>query len=586
MQQYSELLRTILEKRGIKTKEEAETFLNPDYERNFHDSFLMKDMEKACVKLFEVVENKEKVVIYADYDCDGIPGAVILKDLFKKINFTNYEVYIPMRNSEGYGLNDKAIEEFIKNKVKLLITVDLGITAISEIAKAEVGGIDVIITDHHLPKQELQNIKNFSAFALGDKRTGDPRLPNSFYSEFLLPKAFAILNPKVDEYPEKMLCGAGVVFKFVQGFIKKYGEYYKIKEGWEKWLLDMAGLATLSDLVPLIGENRAITYFGMKVLKKSPRPGLQKILSKMKIDQKYLTEDDIGFMITPRLNAASRMDDPMRAYELLSTEDEGEAGAIADHLSKINDDRKTMVMSIMREVNKKFEKREIKEVIVTGNGEWRIGVLGIVASKIVEEYKKPVFVWGKDENDIIKGSCRSDGSVSLVELMTETKEFFLDFGGHEGAGGFSVDGEKIHFLEEALSSSFHKVKKETKEEEIPYDIHTILNEVNIKNWRELEKLAPFGLANPKPIFLFEGVKIDNIKKFGKNGSGEHLEITFSDKSIENNKNKIKGVSFFSNQDSFKVKLEENKKVNLLANFDMSRFKNKEELRLRIIDITP
>ncbi|MFA6585897.1 MAG: single-stranded-DNA-specific exonuclease RecJ [Candidatus Paceibacterota bacterium] len=553
MQRYHELLRAILEKRGIKTEKEAEIFLNPDYERDLHDPFEMKDMEKACVKLFETIEAKEKIVIYADYDCDGIPGAVILEDLFKKIGFKEYEVYIPGRNSEGYGLNLSAIEQFVSKGVKLLITVDLGITAVSEIAQAEVGGMDVIVTDHHLPHA-------------------------------VLPKAFAILNPKVDKYPDKMLCGAGVVFKFVQGFIKKYGEFYKIKEGYEKWLLDMAGLATLSDLVPLLGENRAIAYFGMKVLRKSPRPGLQKLLAKMNIDQKYLTEDDVGFMIAPRLNAASRMDDPRRAYELLSTSDEIEAGTIANHLSKINDDRKTMVTSIMREVNKKFEKREMREVIVIGNPLWRVGVLGIVAGKIVEEHKRPVFVWGKDENDLIKGSCRSDGSVSLVELMTETSEFFTEFGGHEFAGGFTVSGDKVHFLEEALSVSFHKVKRDKIENEIIYDVKSDLSIVNMKNWREIEKLAPFGLGNPKPIFLFENVKIENIKKFGKNGSGEHLEITFSDKSNEQNKNKIKGVSFFSNSDSFDVPLVVDKKINLLATFDLSRFRGREELRLRVEDI--
>lgn len=585
MQRYSDLLRKILEKRGIKTEEEAEIFLNPEYERDLHDPFKMRDMEKACVKLFEVIENKEKIVIYADYDCDGIPGAVILQDLFKKINYENYEIYIPGRNNEGYGLNSSAVSQFIEKKVKLLITVDLGITAISEVAQAELGGIDVIITDHHLPKQKTQDVKNSPAFALGDKKTGDPRLLNFSYPEFFLPKAYAILNPKVDDYPEKMLCGAGVVFKFVQGFIKKYGEFYKINEGWEKWLLDMAGFSTLSDLVPLTGENRAITYFGMKVLRKSPRPGLQKLLSKMKIDQKYLSEDDVGFMLAPRLNAASRMDDPMKAYELLSIGDEVEAGMIADHLSKINYERKNMVVSIMRDVNKNFEKRKIegdlREVIVIGNPLWRVGVLGLVASKISDEHKKPVFVWGKDENDVIKGSCRSPGSVSLVELMTENNDLFLDFGGHEFAGGFSIDGEKIHFLEEALSVSFHKLKRDKIDEEIIYDIKSDLSIVNMKNWREIEKLSPFGLANPKPIFLFENVKIENIKKFGKNGSGEHLEITFSDKL---SKNKIKAISFFSNNDSFKIQILEDINVNLLATFDLSRFRGREELRLRIVDI--
>ena len=559
MHQYSELLRTILEKRGIKTIAEADIFLNPKYERDFHDPFLMKDMEKACVRIFEAIEAKEKIIVYADYDCDGIPGAVILNDLFsiisgsipgrKKVPYKNLEIYIPGRNSEGYGLNLPAIKQFAKKGVKLLITIDLGITAVSEIAQAEVDGIDVIVTDHHLPHTTL-------------------------------PRAYAILNPKVDAYPEKMLCGAGVVFKLVQGFVKKYGEFYKINTGWEKWLLDMAGFATLSVLVPLLGENRAMAYFGVKVLKKSPRPGLQKLLAKMKIEQKYLTEDDIGFMVVPRLNAASRMDDPMKAYELLSTEDEVKAGVITGHLSKINDDRKTMVAGIMREVNKKFEKREMKEVIVIGNPQWRVGVLGLVASKISDEYKKPVFVWGKDENDFIKGSCRSDGSVSVVKLMTETREFFMEFGGHEFAGGFTVQNEKIHFLEEALSISFSKVKRDKIENEMIYNIKSDLSIVNTKNWKEIEKLAPFGLANPKPIFLFENVEVENIKKFGKNGSGEHLEITFSDTS----KNKVKAISFFSNSESFKTSLAEGKKVNLLATFDLSRFRGREELRLRIEDI--
>ncbi|MFA5791950.1 MAG: single-stranded-DNA-specific exonuclease RecJ [Candidatus Paceibacterota bacterium] len=554
MQKYGELLRTLLKKRGIITLAQAEIFLNPNYERDFHDPFEMRDMERACVRLFKAIEIKEKIIIYADYDCDGIPGAVILSDLFKKIGYKNFEIYIPQRNSEGYGLNLDAIKQFRDAGVKLLITIDLGITAVEEVAQAEVDSIDVIITDHHIPAETL-------------------------------PRAYAILNPKTDDYREKMLCGAGVVFKFVQAFLKKYGEYFKIKDGAEKWMLDMAGLATLSDMVPLLGENRAIAYFGMKVLRKSRRPGLQKLLAKMKIEQRHLTEDDIGFMVTPRLNAASRMDDPMRAYELLSTDDEVEALILSDHLSQINDERKSLVTGIMREVNKKFEKYKHKEVIVIGNPNWRIGILGLVAGKICDEYKKPVFVWGKDENDCIKGSCRSDGSVSVVELMTENKESFLDFGGHELAGGFTVHNDHIHFLEEALSLSFNKVKKESivANQSIVssnYDVRSGLDVVNMKNWREIEKMAPFGLGNPKPVFLFEGVKIKKIKKFGKNGSGEHLEITFS--YIHNKK--VKAISFFSGLDSFKNTLFEGLSVNLLATFDLSRFRGREELRLRIEDI--
>ena len=587
MIKHSELLQTLLKNRGIEKEEEIEKFLNPNYDTDLFNPFLMKDMEKACVRLFEALKGEEKIVIYADYDSDGIPGAVVLDDLFKKIGYQNYEVYIPMRNSEGYGLNLAAIKEFVEKKVKLLITVDLGITAVAEIAQAEADGIDVIVTDHHLPLE-------------------------------ILPKACAILNPKTDNYPEKMLCGAAVAFKFVQAFVKKYGEYYSRQReakdfavedclsvassadkkflasrcpkssslclGWEKWLLDMVGIATLSDMVPLVGENRVLASYGMKVLRKSRRPGLQKLLTKMSIDQRYLSEDDITFMVTPRLNAASRMDDPLRAFELLATKDEVEAGELAKHLTKINDERKLIVAGIMREVNKIFEKREIKEVIVIGNPKWRVGVLGLVAGKISDEYDKTVFVWGKDENDLIKGSCRSSGDVSVVELMSKNSEHFIDFGGHELAGGFTVQNDKIHFLEEVLSESYKKARSDLKGVQGPtlpfYDVAGDLSLVSMKNWKEIEKLAPFGLGNSKPIFLFKNVKIENIKKFGKNGSGEHLEITFVDAS----KNKVKAISFFSNHDSFETKIEEGLSINLYATFDLSRFRGREELRLRIVSI--
>jgi len=288
-------------------------------------------------------------------------------------------------------------------------------------------------------------------------------------------------------------------------------------------------------------------------------------------------------MITPRINAASRMDSPMRAFELLATSDTTEGGALALHLSKINDERKSIVLHIMKEVKSHFDKREeLKDfpVIVMGSPSWRVGVLGIVAGKIMDEHDKPVFVWGKDENDVIKGSCRSPGSVSVVELMTHAKEYFLEFGGHELAGGFAVHHEKIHFLEEALSLSFKEVQKERDIVEATYDLKLRFSDVNIKNNNDLERMEPFGLANPKPVFLFESVKIDKIKKFGKNGSGEHLEITFSDST----KKGIVAISFFSTVDSFNTKIEEGLSVNLTATFDLSRFRGRPELRLRIVDI--
>ena len=561
MGKFEELLRELLLKRGIDTVEDADIFLNPDYERDLHDPFLFEDMERACGRIKQAIEGNEKILIYADYDADGIPGAVILHDLLKKVGYENFEIYIPERNSEGYGLNKEAVEALAEKGINLLITIDLGITAVAEVELAQSLGVDVIVTDHHLPRQEA----------------GQASLD--------LPEAYAILNPKVHprqgevDYPEKMLCGAGVIFKLVQGFLKKYGEEFGVPAGWEKWLLDMAGIATLSDMVPLTGENRAIAYFGMVVLRKSRRPGLQALLKKMRIDQRYLSEDDIGFMVTPRLNAASRMDSPMRAFELLSTTDDVEAGQLAGHLTKINDERKQIVKNIMRELNKTVHKREEREVMVLGNPDWKVGVLGLVAGKATDEYKKPVFVWGKDENDMIKGSCRSDGSVSVVELMSSTSEYFIDYGGHELAGGFTVHTEKVHFLEEALSEKFGELKKETVVGENEFDVEMDLKMVNQKNFSQINKLAPFGMANPKPIFLFKNVEIKSLRKFGKHGSGEHLEITFADDGVEK-----KAISFFSNEESFQKILKEGEKADLYANFDMSYFRGRPELRLRVVDI--
>ena len=298
---YPEILRKLLFYRGIKTEKEADIFLNPVYEENY-DPYLMKDMDIAAERILKAIDKKEKIIIYSDYDADGIPGAVILHDFFKKINYNNFENYIPHRVLEGFGLNDEAIDEFAKKGVDLIITIDCGIGDVEEAEKIKKHKIDLIITDHHLPRISKNNKEE-------------------------LPHALAILNTRQSKckYPDKNLCGAGVVFKLVQAIIKKHSEKFDLKEGWEKWLLDMVAIGTISDMVPLIGENRLFAHYGLKVLRKSPRFGLQRLLSIVKIDQKNIIEDDISFMISPRINAASRMGLPEDAFNLLVTKNEDEA---------------------------------------------------------------------------------------------------------------------------------------------------------------------------------------------------------------------------------------------------------------------
>ena len=283
-----------------------------------------------------------------------------------------------------------------------------------EVKHAQSLGIDVIITDHHLPARRSPR----PAEAIGEARVG------ASGPQETLPPAYAILNSKQkgDTYPDKMLCGAGVAFKLVQGLIKKKGKEWGIKDGWEKWLLDMAGLATIADLVPLQNENRTLAYYGLKVLRKSPRVGLQKLLRKMNVNQRELTEGGVAFMIAPRINAASRMDIPHEAFRLLSTDDENVAGELSDHLHNLNDERKGLVASMVREAKTHMEAREMREVIVIGNPKWRPGVLGLLASRLVEDYRRPAFVWGRGEEIELKGSCRSDGTVNMVEMMNGVSE--------------------------------------------------------------------------------------------------------------------------------------------------------------------
>lgn len=556
LQSYPELTRVLLSNRGIKTAKDAEDFLNLNYENNIHDPFLMKDMNKAVERIFFAIKNKEKIVIFSDYDMDGIPGAVALYDFFKKIEYKNFLNYIPHRNKEGYGLNKDAIKQFAEENAKLLITIDCGITNVKEIDLANELGVDVIVTDHHLPNGHVLN-------------------------------ACAVLNPKQkdDKYPFENLCGAGVIFKMIQALIKRGNEekLFEIKEGWEKWLLDMVGMATIADMVPLMGENRALAYYGLKVLRKSPRAGLVKLLKKIKVDQDKLTEDDIGFMIGPRINAASRMDVPMEAFKLLTTDNEMEADLLSTHLDKINNERKGVVASIIKEIKKTYKHREDRPIIVIGDPRWNPGLVGLACNSLVDDYKKPVFLWGRDENSVIKGSCRSDGTIDLVELMSEMKnEVFIEYGGHSLSGGFSVHNEKIHFLEEELIKAIEKLKlkngEKKIEEEIFLDRELSVDDINLNTYSQIEKMSPFGEGNLKPLFIFNKLKIDDVLAFGKNK--EHLKLEF-----RNSKgNRVEAISFFSSVDDYEVNIKKDEKINLVANIEKSNFRNFPQLRLRIVDI--
>ena len=558
------LLDHLLYHRGITDAAERDNFLNPSYDLGLNDPFLLSDMAKAVERIGRAIDAGEKIMIFSDYDADGIPGAVVFSDFFKMIGYKNVGVYIPHRHDEGFGLNIEAIETIAKNEAKLVVTIDCGITDVAEVARSKELGMDVIITDHHLPGP-------------------------------VLPDAFAIVDPKLSpEYPDQMICGSGVVFKLVQGLLQKNRR--GVPEGKEKWLLDMVGIATLSDMVPLKGENRVFASYGLKVLRKSPRVGLKKLLSSLKISQKDLTEDDIAFMITPRINVASRMGNPIDAFRLLSTEDEAEASELVEKLNGLNSERKGAVGAIAKEIQHKIASRglEEKKVIVLGNPSWRPAVLGLVANSLMKQYKKPVFLWGRGDSTgpahILKGSCRSDGP-DLVALMHGVEDgIFIDRGGHKMAGGFSVSAEHVHLLDDALNAvmvmgsgtfsagTFSGAGALMSEEGLVADHVLSLDDIDFRLWGIVEKMAPFGMDNAKPVFLFKGVVPADVKRFGK--LKEHVDIVF----IKSNGKKVSAISFFAEDDERFLNIEQGKAFDLVATLERSTFKNYPELRLRIVDV--
>ncbi len=485
----------LLEYYGI-APEASGDFLSPKYELG--DPLLFHDMGNAIERIHTAVKNGEHIGIYADYDCDGIPAAVILLDLFKKLDIADrVHVYIPDRHDEGYGVSALGVSELEKHGVTLMITVDVGITAVAEIADAQARGIDVILTDHH---QELVSG---------------------------LPEAYAVVHPCKSDYPSKDPCGAGMAFHVVRAYVARYGKDAGIIEGWEKWLLDLAGFATLSDMVPLRGENRVLAGFGLSVMKKTRRVGLQALFAKNKLMMPMLTETDLTFTVAPRLNAASRMDTPQLAFELLSTDSLSRATAIVERLDEINAERKLLVARIVKAAHAHLAHRELPAIVVVGDLEWRPAVLGLVANKLQEHYKRSFFVWGEAGDGVIKGSCRMQSEHHAALIFQALPEgTLLHAGGHQAAGGFAVSKDQLHFLEAALNDAVGRTDYIEEQADTSNAMPLPLAAVTTRHLQTIRQFAPFGVGNPEPLFLFENVTVDSVKMFGK--AKEHIECTVRD----------------------------------------------------------
>lgn len=543
-----DLLKHLLRARGIEEKDE-QAFLNPDYESGRHDPYLLNDMDKAVERLTRAIADNERIAIFSDYDCDGIPGAVVLHDFLKTVGHTNFLNHIPHRHFDGFGLSVAAVDKMKADGASLIITIDCGTADLEAARRAAELGIDLIITDHHEPRAEL-------------------------------PVAVAVVNPRIgDSYPFPHLCGAAVVFKLVEAMIARGG--FDIAPGREKWWLDMVALATIGDMVPLKGENRLYASFGLRVLRKSRRPGLQHLFRKARASQINATEDDIGFTLAPRINAASRMDSPEQAFLMLAEPDVSAASIYAEHLEKLNNERKGVVAAMTKELKRRVEEMiELPEVIVMGNPEWRPALVGLCANGLSEQFSRPVFLWGRDGNGIIKGSCRSSSAVSVVRLMESAGDHFLEHGGHHASGGFSVKEESVFHLSQVLNEALlalgDKVLADT---DRTVDAVLSLADIDRSLLANLRSLAPFGVGNDKPLFAFPGVRPLTVETFGKNR--EHLKLVF-----DTGQKRIEAVAFFATPEQFDVTPSADSSFTLLAHVEESFFMNRPQTRLRIVDIVP
>jgi len=561
--EYSPLFRALLYSRGITTREAAAIYLSPDYERDLHSPMLIEGLGRAVLRILRAIEQKERIVVYADYDCDGIPGAVIMHDFFTLIDYDNFSVYIPHRYREGYSLNIPAIMQFAQEDTKLIITVDAGITDHAQVARAQELGIDVIVTDHHLP-----HIVN-----------GVEDLPN----------AYAVVNSKQTKctYPFQYLSGAGVAFKLVQALLEEGS--FGVPKGSEKWLLDMVGLAVIADMVPLTGENRILAHFGLRVLRKSRRPGLLSVLRRARARQGEITEDDVGYLIAPRINAASRMGEPMRAFQLLSTRDNKKGDEIADYLERLNRERKKTVARMLEVAESQAIEGNSSAVLLVGREDWYPGVLGLVANKMAEAHLKPVFAWGMQGSPDIKGSCRSYGSVNMVLLMQEAdtlarsrgEDGFTDCGGHAMAGGFSLDPKNILNLATWLNLAYLGKDRNQNpiEDEVLVDGELTLDDLNWNTYRSLESFGPFGMENERPIFLIKGAPVERVAWFG--AKEIHLRLSFQD----NSGRLFSAVRFSAPLTWKEMGIVSGDIVDIVGSLEKSNFMGRSELRLRLWNLS-
>ena len=518
--------------RGIKTEEALRDFLEPSLDQ-LHDPYELHDMDKAVTRIRQAIENYEQILIYGDYDADGMTSASIVKEALEQLG-AECQVYLPNRFTDGYGPNASVYKYFIENQgISLIVTVDNGVAGHEAIELAQSMGVDVIVTDHH-------------------------SMPE------VLPDAYAIIHPEHPEaeYPFKHLAGCGVAFKLATVLLEEV----------QVELLDLVAIGTIADMVSLTGENRILVKYGLSVLKNTQRIGLQELFKIAGIQSDELNEETVGFQIAPRLNALGRLDDPNPAIELLTGFDEEEARDIALMINQKNEERKEIVQKIYDEAKTMVDPNKPVQVLA-GEG-WNPGVLGIVAGRLLEELHQPVIVLNI-ENDLAKGSARSIEAVDIFEALDPHRDLFVAFGGHAGAAGMTLEASKLEALSQVLVAYIedNQVDLSTKNE-LFLDEELSLPDLTLETLKNFEKLAPFGMDNKKPVFYLKDFKVENARTMGAGNTHLKLKVSQDDAVFE--------VVAFGLGD-LATEFSQTKNLELAVTLSVNKWNGQTSLQLMLVD---
>ena len=524
----------ILNARSITDMTVVKKYFSDEYEEGY-DPFLMHDMQKAVDRINEAIENEEKILVYGDYDADGITSTVLLVETLISMG-ANVSSYIPNRFEEGYGPNKEAFTKIINSGISLIITVDNGIAGVEEVDLANELGCDVIVTDHH----KIQDT---------------------------MPNAYAIIHPEHPDgnYPFKKLAGVGVAFKLAHALLEIFPDF----------LLDLVAIGTIADMVSITDENRIFVKQGLELINEDPRIGLKMLLELSGIDTK-IDEQTVGFYIAPKLNSIGRMDSAKLGLTFLMAEEPVTARALAEQIEQYNIQRKQITEDIVKDVISKIENSNKKEKnIIMVSGEYHEGVLGIVASNIVEKYQKPVFIMNEKEG-VLKGSARSIFDFNIYIAMNKISDLFLAFGGHTLAAGFSFEKSNFEKIEEFLDKEFEEFKQNNDlKANKNIDIVTSLEDISYQFLNSLDALKPYGMDFEKPTVLIENAMVLNKTHFGS--EKQYLRLTIADE--------VGNLDCITFKDSVTFdKVEKNDIIDLLCNIDKNNFNGRTKLQAHIIDI--